>query len=492
MSCLRHPRLRTLASPCLFSIFAGWILLAGPRVLAGQVPASAGSQMADQAYRELALHNYPTAIDNFKKALAEDPSNSRWRKDLGYTYSSAGLPQEAEREFRAIYRDHPDELAVALELGYLSQQMHEDDAAERYFSEAAGSADEKISKPAQEALINLRASHLQMRKQRAYDLLVNHRRAEAIKLFEQIHEADPSDGATTLQLGYAYEAAGDTTKARQMFRAARSNSNPDVAAQAAAALTEANRRSAWWFTSFYAAPFYQSRFSNEINVFNAKVGMLPHGYLQPYLGVRFSRDTRSRTKTLPEIYSDNSAVFSMGIQSPIPGHVASLYAEAGSAVSLLSTPTRGRAVPDYRAGMDLFRQWGSTMAQAQQSNPSGFSFTGNAYSDISFYSRYDNNIIGDVQLRHGVNLPTGRVLPMQILAAVNVVKDSNRDFYNNIVEAGPALRVAPFRHVTGIQFEAQYVHGFYTFHDAANPFGPRYHDFRLSLIWGGTFMGRGR
>jgi hypothetical protein len=241
------------------------------------------------------------------------------------------------------------------------------------------------------------------------------------------------------------------------------------------------------FASIYAAPFYQSRFSNQINVFDAKLGLRPHPYVEPYIGLRFSRDTRSKTGTLPEIYSDNSAVVAAGIQTPIPALGASIYAEAGTAVSLLSTPTRGRAVPDYRAGVNWFRSWGTTMAQSVEENMSGFSLTGSGYTDVSFYSRYNRNVIGYVQLREGVNFPTARVLPIQLLAAVNVVKDSNRDFYNNIVEVGPALRVAPSAKMSAVQFEVQYVRGFYTFHDPANPYGSRYHDIRFSIIWSNLF-----
>ena len=76
---------------------------------------------------------------------------------------------------------------------------------------------------------------------------------------------------------------------------------------------------------------------------------------------------------------------------------------------------------------------------------------------------------------------------MQLLAAVNLVKDSNGNFYNNIVEAGPVLRVAPLRHAPSLWLEAQYLRGFYTIHDPANPYGPRYGDFRIFLIWSRNF-----
>src|SRR6185436_14123142 len=108
--------------------------------------------------------------------------------------------------------------------------------------------------PARAALANLQSSRLQARKQQAYDVLAQRRQAEALRFFEQLHEIDPSDAATTLQLGYLYIAAGDTRRARSMFAAERENRDPQVAARAKAALAEVDRESKWWFASVYFGP----------------------------------------------------------------------------------------------------------------------------------------------------------------------------------------------------------------------------------------------
>ncbi len=463
-------------------------MLVGSAVLAaGLAPGVQPQQGAERAYQEMAARDYKAAIQDFQKALTEAPSNSQWRKDLGYAEVAAGLPWEARKEFETVYREHPEELGIALELAYLLQQQHEDDAAVRYFAAAAKSTDAKISKSARAALANLDASLLHARKQKAYDLLAQGHRAEAIRLFEEVREADSADATTTLQLGYLYDAAGDLPKAREMFQAARYNPDPAVSVKASAALAEVQRQSAWWFGTVYAAPFYESRFANQINPLNTKIGLRPSTYLQPYFGLRFTRDIRSTTGTLPQIFSDNSAVFSLGVQSTILGHGTNLYAEAGTALSLLDRPHQGRAVPDYRAGVTWFQPWGVSLARAALLNERGISLTGSAYGDVGFYSRYQHNVIGYLQLREGLNLPTGRVLPIQVLAAVNLVRDSNGNFYNNVVEAGPEVRLAPFRRLPDLQIEAEYLRGFYAVHDPVNPYGPRYGDCRLFLIWSKHF-----
>ena len=446
-----------------------------------------GSAAANDAYQELSLKHYEAAIREFQKALSLNPSNADWRTDLAYTQLSAGSPKEAAKEFEMVYRDHPEQLKIALELGYLYLQFHNSPTAEKYFAAAQSSVDPEVSSPARQALQDLRASELQARKQKAYDLLEQGHRKEALGLFEQAHVADPSDSAITLQLGYLYQETGKLAKAREMFEAERSNQDPRVSGQATAALKEVNHQSAWWFASAYVAPFYESRFANQINPIEFKVGLRVNRYLEPYVGTRFTRDIRSTSGTLPVIYSDNSDVFSVGLQSHILGHGTNLYAEAGTAVSLMSRPVQGRAVPDYRAGITWYKPWETSLAEAAKKRSRNFSLTGNAYSDISFYSRYNDNVIGYLQIRQGINLPTAHILPMQLLAAINVVRDSNGDFYNNVVEAGPAVRIAPFRRLLDLQFEFDYVRGFYTAHDPSNPYGPRYGDFRAFLIWSKDF-----
>jgi tetratricopeptide (TPR) repeat protein len=463
------------------------MLMIGVQMAAAQAPDPSAFQFADRAYQELAQANYPAAIEDFNRALAKEPANWTWRKELAYTYARVELLKDAAREFQTVYRDNPGDLILALELGYISQKLHDEQASEGYFKDAAGSTDRKISDPARAALANLQAARVQARKKQAYDVLAQNRRAEAQRFFEQLHEIDPSDGATTLQLGYIYLASGDNRKARAMFAAERESRDPQVAARAKEAMEEVERRTKWWFGNVYAGPSYQSRFANGLNVANGKIGLSPSPYFEPYLGVRFTRDTRSTAGILPEIYSDNSATFSVGIQTLIPGSGISLYGEAGTALRLLDAPNTKHAAPDYRAGVTWFQDWGTTMAAASHSHSSGLGLTGSAYSDVSFYSRYNRNFIGYVQLRQGLSLPTAHVLPVQLLTAVNFVKDSNREFYNNVLEAGPALRIAPFHQAVGLQLEAQYLRGFYTLHSNANPYGAHYRDFRFLMMWGKSF-----
>ena len=255
--------------------------------LHAQQPATespSGAEAADRGYAEVAAQNFTVAIKDFREALAEDPSNAVWRNDLGFACLSAGLPEDAAAEFTRVYSEHPEELEVALQLGFLSRQLHRDEDAAKYFGEAARSANPELSTNARKALADLRAARMVDRKQKAYDSLAANRGSGAIANFESIHADDPSDVNVTLQLAYLYAAAGKKMEAREMFAAADRDSDPTIVTQANAGLQEIRRDTQFWFASFYAAPFYQSRFSNEINTLDAKIGLVPSRYFQPYVG----------------------------------------------------------------------------------------------------------------------------------------------------------------------------------------------------------------
>jgi len=460
-------------------------LIAAPKGFAAaqQDDGSPGNAAAEKAYREVAAKDYAAAVLDFRKALAADPVNLGWQNDLAYASLSAGALEDAAAEFERALTVDPKNFGAALQLGYIFEQLHRTGAATKYFEIAARSPDESLAGQARAALADLRTSDLQSRKQKGYDLLAANRSAEAIPIFESVHTDDPSDAATILQLGYLYSAARKSDKAEVMFTEASASPDPAIAVQAKAGLQQVHHQAKRWFASIYAAPFYQSRFSNEVNPTNAKIGFQPSRYFQPYVGLRFSRDIRSRSGTLPQIYSDNSAVFSVGVQSALAKTGAVIYAEAGTAVNLVGTgPT---APADYRAGLLWFRSWGASLVPSP--NPAGATrWMGSAYADGGYYSRYNRNAIGSAQLREGIRLAAQRV-PMALLGALNLVKDSNGNFYNNVVEVGPMLRVAPLRSAPSLVLEAEYVRGFYTVHDPVNPYGPRYGDFRLSLVWSKDF-----
>ncbi len=454
-----------------------------------QTQTAPGFSPAQRAYQELAGKNYSAAVHLFLKALEADPGNTSLRKDLAYLYVRQGSWLSAAGQFEVIHRAHPEDLATALQLGFLYNRMKRDDLSAEYFKAAAQSQDPKISESARQALKNLRDDTIRARKEQGYELLRQNRRSEAIPVFEEVYRQDPHDDSTMMQLGYLYDAEEQKKKAESMFRAAAASTDPKLAEQARTALRTMHGIESAWFGSLYFAPFYASRFGNEINSLNAKVGLRPSQYFQPYIGLRLTRDTRSQTGRLPVIFSDNTAVLSLGIQSQPFGPTAVVYAEAGTALSLLGDPQHGRAIPDYRAGISWFRPWGLGLTRAARETSRRAALFGEAYSDVAYYSRYGQNVIGYLQLKEGLTLPQKRISPLQVFAAVNLIKDSKSDFYNNIVEFGPGLRFVPLKKLPMLQVQAQYLRGSYMTEGRRirNSYGPNYNDYRFFLIWAKYF-----
>lgn len=152
-------------------------------------------------------------------------------------------------------------------------------------------------------------------------------------------------------------------------------------------------------------------------------------------------------------------------------------------------PLRGRAIPDYRAGFNWFQPWGLDLIQATREKTRRAAWFAEAYSDVSYYRRYNDNVIGYLQLKGGLSFPLKGVAPLQVFAAVNFIKDANDDFYNNVGEFGPGLRFAPIRRFPQFQIQAQYIRGYYTTNaqHSHNPYGRVYHDCRFFIIWSKYF-----
>jgi hypothetical protein len=115
-----------------------------------------------------------------------------------------------------------------------------------------------------------------------------------------------------------------------------------------------------------------------------------------------------------------------------------------------------------------------------------------AFSDISgtvgFYSRYCDNVIGDLTLREGFRIWDDGSSVLSAYWPIHVLKDTNRDFYNNLVEGGLGLELQPILRIN-LKLRAELIHGVYfgiTGRDP-NPYGPDYNDFRLTLLYSARF-----
>ncbi|MGA8030722.1 MAG: tetratricopeptide repeat protein [Bryobacteraceae bacterium] len=110
-------------------ISAGFLLLSVVRGF-GQAP---GEAELNQAYKARAQKDYDSAIDLFRKGLAQQPGNAGAHKDLAYTLVSAGENADARDEFEIALRLNESDETAALEYAFLAYETQKSIEARRTF-----------------------------------------------------------------------------------------------------------------------------------------------------------------------------------------------------------------------------------------------------------------------------------------------------------------------------------------------------------------------
>jgi Tfp pilus assembly protein PilF len=127
-------------------------------------PAGGGADSAHRAYEALRAKDYAQAIAGFRDALAADPAQTAWRKDLAYTLLRAGEREQARDEFEIVLKSAPGDHQTALEYAFLCFETKRETAARRTFlrlstegatpeiRQTASQAFKNIDRPLQEGI----------------------------------------------------------------------------------------------------------------------------------------------------------------------------------------------------------------------------------------------------------------------------------------------------------------------------------------------------
>ena len=117
-----------------------------------------------QAYTDLQMKAYDSAIEGFLSAVAAAPKRGDIRKDLAYTYLKIGEPEAAREQFRAAMELDPKDVGVAMEYAFLSYETRDDpmpakaearqifDRIRRTGNETAEQAFQNIDRPLREGI----------------------------------------------------------------------------------------------------------------------------------------------------------------------------------------------------------------------------------------------------------------------------------------------------------------------------------------------------
>jgi tetratricopeptide (TPR) repeat protein len=302
-------------------------------------------------------------------------------------------------------------------------------------------------------------------KEAGYYALGQQKNQEAAFYFERAYELT-KEPVLALQTGYILDGLHQKRKAYHYFDLATNNPNQEERLKAEIAKT--NLRGVQtqflpypFFANIMFYPFYRSRFKLMIYPVIAKTGITLNDKYQTqlYLSYRRTSDNKSHTSNnLPQIFEDNAAITSIGLQSRIfPSIPLTAFIEAGKAVDLVYRD-RARWRNDFRTGFFYYNDWGK---QARYTFKPTISAIPNMdiYGDLIYFSRFLNTI-GTVRIRPGFEVFRYGSMSFNAYMKGFLSQDDSRQFYNNFIEYGPSIAFTPSdRYNITLRYEN--LHGLY-------------------------------
>lgn len=426
--------------------------------------------------REKLPARFPYASE-FRRALELDPEDTLLRRDLAYLLLEIGWTVEARIEFEVICRKNPNDLLAAAQLAFLYLEEDRADSAVSLLNEARKSSDPRVARKAQQALEEVRQRQANPHRALGEKSLKLSYLNDARREFERAHELNPGDTAVALKLGIVNNLLKRDREALDWFRIASASDDPAVAEQA----RQSHENLAPLFkpvtTTVWSLPFFSSRFRDVFHYAQVKTEFRLGGVpVRPYLSLRFSGDARRRTGgEVPQFLSESSVIAGAGIRT-ITNHGITLWGEAGEAFSYSEDrpPNVPRAGPDYRGGLNFFRNFGASLGAPDAGRFAEVNF------DAVYLSRFDDNAIAYWQFRPGYRLPGSGDFRAQLFLNFNLTADRNRAYWANYVEFGPGIRIRIPRVDPPLDFTISAVRGVHL-ENTGNPRRPNYYDIRAGL-----------
>ncbi|MGH8104264.1 MAG: tetratricopeptide repeat protein [bacterium] len=420
------------------------------------------------------------AYEQFSKLA--DSKNPETRRDANrqmgyYLLLEEKKPAEALPHFEIASELAPDDEPLVMQTGYILVSIGRKSDAYLRFRQVSGSKDPALR----------REAHLQMAY---YLLLEEHLKEAALRHFEAVHELDPGDESIVLQIAYLLDDLGRRKEAYDWFLYLSHSTNSKVRRLACTGL---NNLAYWverkwqapYFGELYLAPQYTTRFDNAVFPFNFNAGIArgDNDQLQAFIGLRGSRDTRSRSGTVPVIFSENSLSVALGARYKLfPKSGVDAYFEQRWTHDLINSSDNGLH-PDARVGLTYSGFWG-----AGPSCPAGTIFpfdpVGSAYADLGFYSRDGDNIVGYARIQHGWRVAEHRNADWTAYGFTAAARDNRDHYYNNFINFGAGLTFVP-GHRSGLTFRIERTWGTYLRRELAseNPFGKTYNDTNVAATY---------
>ncbi|MBI3299890.1 MAG: tetratricopeptide repeat protein [Elusimicrobia bacterium] len=439
------------------------------------------------AYLEVRAKRWKSAVVLLGDLLEADPADMRLRMELGYARQASGALAAAADDFAIVARGPSEFQDQAREaLAVLAWQQSPEARAiasnaliDRGYGEL-GRGETAAARESFRDALRADPGRAEVAKQLGYMSLADGDPAGAAKEFSKVRRLFPQDHRTALELGYVYDSLHDEAGAERSFEAAAASPDSEIREAAEAALRNIRGRKDPYYVDVYAAPTHTTRFSDTILSLEVVAGYKPPrwGPLSAYLASRLTQDSRSRSGTRPDIYSDNLVSLAPGLRLQPKGYNLSLTAEWGLSVNLLRSQEHPHATQaDGRVVLSDYHYWGGPVRTFVDLGGS-----------LGHYDRYHGNIILDLQLRGGIEVWDNGVSQLSVYGPVKLLKDRNRDFYNNLFEVGLG---AEFQPATKVNLKARVERLFGRYAGVSgrdpNPYGPRYADWRATLLYSAHF-----
>jgi Tfp pilus assembly protein PilF len=447
-----------------------------------------GEPRAAEAARELLPARYPW-VSEFRRALELDPKNLDLRRELAYLLLRMNRQSEAETEFKILTDMSANDFLSAAQLGFLYLARDDQLAALPLLDRVLKGGDEELANRVRAVLHLPQVLHKRTATERpaavSIDAKVMAERSfqagfirDALKYLQIAQEADPSDFAVMLKLGWTYNLLHNDAAAVRWFDLARKSPDPKISKEAGTAYHNLRPTLERIQASFWAFPMYSSRWKDLFSYAQAKAELRLNFFIHPYLSLRFIGDTRGTIGTegagiLPQYLSQSAVIPAFGLTTTT-WHRLRAWVEAGPSIGFRT----GHVTPDYRGGVSFSKGFGHLL----KSETGGFFFETD--EDGIFVSQFDNDSLIYSQNRFGYT-PVLGPLQTQFYWNVNLTQDEKRQAWANFFETGPGVRFRLSSMPPPLYFTVNYLRGGYTIR--GDPYGSNFTDFRAGLWYAFTY-----
>lgn len=409
------------------------------------------------------------ALKHFLAAEKINPQNEHTRLQIAYIYAQLGNRKKAKEIFQQLAKSQDNKIKSEAMKNLAFYQPKKSVTPKKMMKSPGGSVtrlDQMLNEyyslnrknryKAQQKLlqiIRLYPRNVTALLERGYFLLGQKNYQAALPVFQKICRLQPDNYIVKKQLGYIYNALKRPIEAYHMFKLASYSSDPEIAQSSRDAMINiASEHSKLfpspWFAEFYFAPSHQGRYDYSIVPFFLRFGVElgQENRLKIYVRLRSTQDSLSTGGLRPDIYEDNVAIISGGISyRPILKLPIDFYAEGGRAYDWVDRD-RSRWRSDFRMGLWGYERWGARPVYAPKPR-FVLKPVADGYADISYFSRYDDNIIGQLLFRPGFRIFEMYNSSIKVYAIGEYFFDTRKVYYNNLTECGGGIAFIPHNHI---------------------------------------------